>query len=573
MAKWTPMNKKTSPQSRSATRPRTQVRGHGQDGERSKRSSRRDRRAPAQRIKGVESAKAKARRAQGPTTLRERIRRMLMVVAVPNLVVVLGIIVVVIAALLLTSSPSAWFNTIVAEAWMVFNLAPIRAGGVDLGFLPALPAVLLAWLVGSRVRTAIKDKVSINDLIVLTGCVFAVPLVLTCLAWLMLWDAGKAYDVSPPALYVVLPRMLLLHAAALIGGMGTRLWKALAKRSGVPHVLVDASRIGLSYLGYLVVSGFVLVVVLWALGWPRQAEMLAQYPALDALGTAGLIFVSILYLPNAVVAAGSVLSGSELHIGPESSVSLFSSHMVPLPPLPLAAAVPPSISSWAVVLLALPALAAAVAFARRRALVNFQVAVTAAVVAALAALAAVYGVSGTLGAYGYTGPELWTAVGLSALWCLVVGVGFAAANALMAWRRGDGTEAKTAGVKADVENAAVPTATTETTTGTVAADSTESTESSESIEPDVVEAEVDSEAATAVPVSAMLADETDDAEAAADPEEALDPEEPEEDETPAEDETPEAPEISDANEDHGGVSDEGDEGDVAKHVHSDPTKE
>ncbi|OFK69124.1 hypothetical protein HMPREF2807_03085 [Corynebacterium sp. HMSC074A09] len=434
MAKWTPMNKNTSPQSRSSARPRAHVRGRGDSAEHSERGHRRDRRDPAQRIKGVESDKARARRAQAPTTLRGRIRRMLIVVGVPNLVVVLGILVVAIAALLLTSSPSAWLPTIVGEAWMVFNLAPIRAGGVDVGFIPVLPALLLTWLVGRRVRAAVKDKASINDLIVLSVCVLLVPLALTVIAWLMLWDAGKVYDVSPPELYRVLPRMLLLHAVALIGGMGPRLWKALAKRSGVPRVFVDAAQIGLSYLGYLFAAGFILAVVLWGVGWTRQSEMLAEYPVLNALGTAGLFLLSVLYLPNAAVAAGAVLSGSELHIGEGTSVSLFSGHVVPLPPLPLAAAVPPSISSWAAVLLIVPAVAAVVAFYRRRALVSFQVALVATVTAAVAALVAVYGVSGALGVYGYTGPEVWTAVGLSCLWCLVVGCAFATAQAVTAWR-------------------------------------------------------------------------------------------------------------------------------------------
>ncbi|WP_232761100.1 MULTISPECIES: DUF6350 family protein [Corynebacterium] len=428
------MNKNTSPQSRSSARPRAHVRGRGDSAEHSERGHRRDRRDPAQRIKGVESDKARARRAQAPTTLRGRIRRMLIVVGVPNLVVVLGILVVAIAALLLTSSPSAWLPTIVGEAWMVFNLAPIRAGGIDVGFIPVLPALLLAWLVGRRVRAAVKDKASINDLIVLSVCVLLVPLALTVIAWLMLWDAGKVYDVSPPELYRVLPRMLLLHAVALIGGMGPRLWKALAKRSGVPRVFVDAAQIGLSYLGYLFAAGFILAVVLWGVGWTRQSEMLAEYPVLNALGTAGLFLLSVLYLPNAAVAAGAVLSGSELHIGEGTSVSLFSGHVVPLPPLPLAAAVPPSISSWAAVLLIVPAVAAVVAFYRRRALVSFQVALVATVTAAVAALVAVYGVSGALGVYGYTGPEVWTAVGLSCLWCLVVGCAFATAQAVTAWR-------------------------------------------------------------------------------------------------------------------------------------------
>ncbi|QQU95352.1 hypothetical protein J3S22_01180 [Corynebacterium aurimucosum] len=457
MAKWTPMNKNTSPQSRSSARPRAHVRGRGDGAEHSERGYRRDRRDPAQRIKGIESDKARARRAQAPTTLRGRIRRMLIVVGVPHLVVVLGILVVAIAALLLTSSPSAWLNTIVGEAWMVFNLAPIRAGGIDLGFIPVLPALLLAWLVGRRVRAAVKDKASINDLLVLSACVLLVPLVLTFIAWLMLWDAGKVYDVSPPELYRVLPRMLLLHAAALIGGMGPRLWKALAKRSGIPRVFVDAAHIGLAYLGYLVAAGFVLVLILWGFGWSRQAEMLSSYPELNALGTISLFLVSIFYLPNAAVAAGAVLSGSEVHIGEGTSVSLFSGHLVPLPPLPLAAAVPPSISPWFAVLLVVPAIAAVVAFARRRALVSFQVALVAAVTVAVTSLVAIYGVSGTLGVYGYTGPEVWTAVGLSSLWCLVVGCAFATAQAVTAWRARRATapvaEPEDSAVAEDVEEA------------------------------------------------------------------------------------------------------------------------
>ncbi|GAA1473671.1 hypothetical protein GCM10009604_17850 [Corynebacterium aurimucosum] len=433
------------------------MRGRGDGAEHSERGYRRDRRDPAQRIKGIESDKARARRAQAPTTLRGRIRRMLIVVGVPHLVVVLGILVVAIAALLLTSSPSAWLNTIVGEAWMVFNLAPIRAGGIDLGFIPVLPALLLAWLVGRRVRAAVKDKASINDLLVLSACVLLVPLVLTFIAWLMLWDAGKVYDVSPPELYRVLPRMLLLHAAALIGGMGPRLWKALAKRSGIPRVFVDAAHIGLAYLGYLVAAGFVLVLILWGFGWSRQAEMLSSYPELNALGTISLFLVSIFYLPNAAVAAGAVLSGSEVHIGEGTSVSLFSGHLVPLPPLPLAAAVPPSISPWFAVLLVVPAIAAVVAFARRRALVSFQVALVAAVTVAVTSLVAIYGVSGTLGVYGYTGPEVWTAVGLSSLWCLVVGCAFATAQAVTAWRARRATapvaEPEDSAVAEDVEEA------------------------------------------------------------------------------------------------------------------------
>ena len=530
------MNKNRSPQSRSSSRPRAQVRGHGErvgHADRSAPAARRERRDSAQRIKGAETARAQARRAPGPTTPLGRLRRMSAVVAVPNLVVVLGILVVALAALLLSSSPMAWLPTIVGEAWMVFNLAPIRAGGIDLGIVPALPALLLAWLVGRRVRAAVKDKVSINDLLVLAACVFAVPFILISIAWFMLWDAGKVYDVAPPGYLSVLPRMLLLHAAALVYGMGTRLWKALAKRSGVPRVLVDAARIGFNYLGALCAVGLVLTLILWVAGWSRQSEMLASYPHLDALGTVGLVLISLCYLPNAAVSAAAVLSGSELHVGPDTSVSLFSGHMTPLPPLPLMAAIPPSVSPWAIALFVVPGLAAVYVFARQRSRVTFTVAAVATVACALAALVVVFATSGELGIYGYTGPELLSAVGLIALWCLVAGAGFAAANALTAWRARRAAAAEVDSEPADAEAheaepaAAVPASEGEVaevidaesddveTSGTGDADDAAAEGAADDSADAVVEedsaeeAEVGETAAAAVPVSHMVAAEVD----------------------------------------------------------------
>ncbi|MDO5032680.1 DUF6350 family protein [Corynebacterium sp.] len=403
--------------------------------------------ASAQRIAHRAGAQAKARRAPAPTTMAGRIRRMLSTVGVPHAVVILGVLVIALATLLLTSSPMAWLPTIVAQAWMVFNLAPVSAGGITIGFVPLLPAALLGALVAARVRAAVKHKVSINDLLVLLACVLGVPTVLTVIAWLMLWDAGKVYDVSPAPLWSALPRMLLLHACALILGMGSRLWKALAKRFGVPRVLVDASRTGLLYLGGVLAAGAVLVLIMWVVGLGRQSEMFAEYPVIDGLGKTVLFLLSILYLPNAAVGAGAILGGSEFHIGADSSISLFSAHSVPLPPLPLAAAVPGSVAPWAVVLLALPAVAAGVAFYQQRQRVDLAFLGTATLSAAVGTAVLSFFAGGELGFYGSTGPTLWTATGLLALWCLVVGGGFWVANLVSAWRLGREANAAAAAEK------------------------------------------------------------------------------------------------------------------------------
>lgn len=429
------MNKNTSPHSRSTPRPRSQARGRTVRTERTPRaphpSGARQPSGSAQRVARKAGSKAKARRTPAPLTRAGRIRRMLITAAVPNVVIVLIIMAIALGGLMLAGSPMAWWYTIVAESWMVFNLAPVSAAEVHMSFLPALPALILAAVVAVRVRNAVKHKVSVKDLLILLSCVLGVPVVFTIIAWLMLWDAGKVYDVSPPNLAQALLRVIVLHLAAMAAGMGSRLWRALAKRYGVPRQIVDATQIALRYLGYLAIGAAVVFAVVFLLNISRQGEMMDEYPTVSGLGVAGLVLVSLLYIPNAIVSTAAVVVGSEFSIG-EGSVSLFSAHLVPLPPLPITGGIPASAPSWAVVLLVVPLGAAIYALYKKQP--SFQDVLVATVASAVVMFIACYLVSGDLGYYGATGPILWTAAGLTALWMAVVGSAVAAGFAFVAWR-------------------------------------------------------------------------------------------------------------------------------------------
>ncbi|WP_287556623.1 DUF6350 family protein [Corynebacterium sp.] len=429
------MNKNTSPQSRSTPRPRSQARGRTVRAERTPRaphpSGSRQSSGSAQRVARKAGSKAKARRTPAPLTKAGRIRRMLITAAVPNVVIVLIIMAIALGGLMLTGSPMAWWYTIVAETWMVFNLAPVSAADVHISFLPALPALILAAVVAVRVRSAVKHKVSVKDLLTLLACVLGVPVVFTIIAWLMLWDAGKVYDVSPPNLAQALLRVIVLHLAAMAAGMGWRLWRALAKRYGVPRPLVDATQIALRYLAYLAIGAAAVFAVVFLVNISRQGEMMNDYPTISGLGIAGLVLLSVLYIPNAIVSTAAVLVGSEFSVG-EGSVSLFSAHLVPLPPLPITGGIPASAPSWAVALLIVPLGAAIYSLYKKRP--SFQDVLVATVASAVIMLVACYLVSGDLGYYGSTGPQLWTAAGLTALWMAVVGCAVAAGFAFVAWR-------------------------------------------------------------------------------------------------------------------------------------------
>ena len=429
------MNKNTSPQSRSTPRPRSQARGRTVRAERTPRaphpSGSRQSSGSAQRVARKAGSKAKARRTPAPLTKAGRIRRMLITAAMPNVVIVLIIMAIALGGLMLTGSPMAWWYTIVAETWMVFNLAPVSAADVHISFLPALPALILATVVAVRVRSAVKHKVSVKDLLTLLACVLGVPVVFTIIAWLMLWDAGKVYDVSPPNLAQALLRVIVLHLAAMTAGMGWRLWRALAKRYGVPRPLVDATQIALRYLAYLAIGAAAVFAVVFLVNVSRQGEMMNDYPTISGLGIAGLVLLSVLYIPNAIVSTAAVLVGSEFSVG-EGSVSLFSAHLVPLPPLPITGGIPASAPSWAVALLIVPLGAAIYSLYKKRP--SFQDVLVATVASAVIMLVACYLVSGDLGYYGSTGPQLWTAAGLTALWMAVVGCAVAAGFAFVAWR-------------------------------------------------------------------------------------------------------------------------------------------
>lgn len=429
------MNKNTSPQSRSTPRPRSQARGRTVRAERTPRaphpSGSRQSSGSAQRVARKAGSKAKARRTPAPLTKAGRIRRMLVTAAVPNVVIALIIMAIALGGLMLTGSPMAWWYTIVAETWMVFNLAPVSAADVHISFLPALPALILAAVVAVRVRSAVKHKVSVKDLLTLLACVLGVPVVFTIIAWLMLWDAGKVYDVSPPNLAQALLRVIVLHLAAMAAGMGWRLWRALAKRYGVPRPLVDATQIALRYLAYLAIGAAAVFAVVFLVNVSRQGEMMNDYPTISGLGIAGLVLLSVLYIPNAIVSTAAVLVGSEFSVG-EGSVSLFSAHLVPLPPLPITGGIPASAPSWAVALLIVPLGAAIYSLYKKRS--SFQDVLVATLASAVIMLVACYLVSGDLGYYGSTGPQLWTAAGLTALWMAVVGCAVAAGFAFVAWR-------------------------------------------------------------------------------------------------------------------------------------------
>ncbi|ADK28438.1 DUF6350 family protein [Corynebacterium pseudotuberculosis] len=361
------------------------------------------------------------------TTFIARLRSLLPTVLISNAIVLIAIIIFSLIVLIATSAPMAAMPATVAETWLALNLAPVSGRGISLALLPMLPAIGVVALVSRRVYKTVKDRISLHDLLILLCGTLGVPALITVMACAMLWDASSVFDVASPNVFAAVGVVVLLHACAFMIGMGTRLWRALARRYGVPSWVVDSVLLAVRAVGYLLLAAFIVFLISLAVHYRAFAESLQGY---SSAGVAGVMLISLIYLPNAVVASLAVIVGSSLELG-QGSVSLFAATLVPTPPVPVFAALPTSMVPSVLVVLILPVVA--VSLALRKRVSDFLSAAVITVAAGLGTLLLSFFAGGSLGVYGYVGPLMWLT---PLMVMLVIGVVSVAVVALTRYREG-----------------------------------------------------------------------------------------------------------------------------------------
>lgn len=420
------MNSNSSPHSRAARRP--QRRPRTAPNVSLPANARRGRVASArgmtrgQRVSVAKSAdktssqarqEAKRAPAAAQLTMGRRIRKVGLTLAIPHLVVILSIVAIAVGALLSTSQSIALLPTITATAWLVFHAAPVAGDGVVLASVPLLPALITFALSARQVRVSVRKRFSIIDLLMIFVWSLVTPLLFTAVALLMLADAQTVYPVTVPPIGSVMFSVALVHLLAFVFGLGPKAWRALARRYGIPQSILEGVVIGAKTLLWLCLAAVIVAVIFLVVGWGRQAEIMAAYPQASGSGRLALVMLSLAYIPNIIVGVGGVLLGSEYQFG-AGSVSLFETHLVPLPPLPVMGMVPPTSASWAWIGLFIPVAVIIVVMLRMRPspVMTLSAGFTAWVLTAVAA----YLSGGQVGAYSNTGlPVLWTA-SLALIW-------------------------------------------------------------------------------------------------------------------------------------------------------------
>ncbi|WP_415975264.1 DUF6350 family protein [Rhodococcus sp. 077-4] len=323
----------------------------------------------------------------------------------------------------------------IAGSWFAVHLVPLTIGGTSLGVAPLLPTLIIGWSVARTVHRAVDAETDRRVVRWVFAASMAGPLAVTAIALAVAKDASTVIGLSSPNALVAFSWVAGVHAAASGTGLILARWDSLVIRRGLPEWVRALVAPFVRAISILAAGGAAVVLLSLLASWETAGALVES--GRDVLGMLGLTVLSVLYLPNVIVGALAVATGSSAGFG-DASVSLFSTTGGPLPPLPILAVLPEGAAQtiW-VVMLVVP-IGAGLLLGRDCAIrsVDIQVALSsvwavAAVTGGLAALLG-YAAGGNLGTFGTVEVTVWSFGLLTFAWLGVVG---SASAAVVMWRR------------------------------------------------------------------------------------------------------------------------------------------
>jgi hypothetical protein len=353
-----------------------------------------------------------------------------------GLVVVIATTLVLITLVSVNSDLTGTLGAI-AGSWFAVHLVPLSIGGTSMGVAPMLPTLVVAWSVARTVHHAVDETTDRRMVRWVFAASMAGPLAFTAIALAVAKDASTVIGLSSPNALVAFSWVAGVHAAASGTGLILARWDALVIDRHLPDWVRALVASLVRSVSVLAAGGAAIVLLALLASWDTAGSLLDNGRTL--VGMLGLTVLSVLYLPNIVLGALAVATGSSASFG-DATVSLFSTTGGPLPPLPILAVLPEGSAQtiW-IVMLVVP-IAAGLLLGRDCAIrsVDVQVAVSSvwAVAAVIGALAAVFGYAagGNLGTFGTVEVTVWSFALLTFAWLGVVG---SASAAIVVWRRAD----------------------------------------------------------------------------------------------------------------------------------------
>jgi hypothetical protein len=352
-------------------------------------------------------------------------RDLLRVAFGPSVIALVVIAAVVLLQLLIANSDMTGAFGAIATMWLGVHQVPVSIGGRELGVMPLLPVLAVAWGTARTTAAAIRPGSSWFVVRWVVASAVGGPMLIAAIALAVIHDASSVLtELQTPSALRAFGGVLAVHLIGAAIGVGSRVVRRPSMAAWLPGWLPEAARAGAA--GVLALFGLsgVIAVGSMVVHWSTMHDL---YAITDSVfGQLSLTLLSVLYVPNVIVGTAAVAVGSSAHVG----LATFSSFTVlggDVPAVPVLAAVPspPLGPVWVALLIVAAASAVAVGQqCARRPLPLPEAAAKLVVAAALAAaVMAVLGYAGggQLGNFGQVGVDQTTFGPAVFLWFVSVG--------------------------------------------------------------------------------------------------------------------------------------------------------
>ncbi|MFM9378286.1 DUF6350 family protein [Gordonia sp. VNK21] len=319
----------------------------------------------------------------------------------------------------------------VAAGWLVVNQVPLTVGDTIVGALPLLPTLLLIAAVAAVTARAARETDSLAAVGTIAGAALGGSLLTTALSLAVVADGSSVSSLGQPDPLTAFGATLLVQGIGVLIGVGRRCLAPLFAQYEFPATDRVGARAGLIAFAALVAGSGILVLAGELAHWSLIGELIEGGHSVD--GYLGLVGLSILYLPNVLVAALGVSVGAEVNVG-TASLTAFGTDPGTLPPLPVLGVMPEHLGAVGFAVLLIPLLTGVLIgwYCRSVEIVKHlrAVAVAAAAAAGLVAVASVLA-GGRVGEIGSLGASAPVAAGYTFAWIMVVGAACAGVHYLL----------------------------------------------------------------------------------------------------------------------------------------------
>jgi Family of unknown function (DUF6350) len=265
-------------------------------------------------------------------------RDLLRVAFGPAVVALVVIAAVTLLQLVIANSDMTGALGAIASMWLGVHQVPISIGGRELGVMPLLPVLLMVWGTARTTSHATSPTASWFVTRWIVASALGGPLLMTAVALAVIHDAASVItELQTPSALRAFTSVLVVHLIGALIGVGSRVGRRALTASPLPDWLADALRAAMAgVLALFGLSGMIAACSL-VVHWSTMQNLYGITSSI--FGQFSLTVLSVLYVPNVIVATAAMAVGSSAHLG----FATFSSFTVfggDIPALPVLAAAP-----------------------------------------------------------------------------------------------------------------------------------------------------------------------------------------------------------------------------------------